>query len=175
MPTMLERPGADYQPPAGSGQIVPQRWEEWIWSVYHPDDYIIQWQAHGCSIAAVANRNGNSAPIQVPVRYYCFGFSSQAVVTATGLELTIPYRIGAKNTTGNDWTDGQWMASAVTGDRNALSQVYREWKFPRELGENEIVTFTVDNTVNAGAPAISVDCVIFGYEVRKRSAPVVRT
>lgn len=172
---IVDRPAPGYQPAPGAGTIVPQTWTEWMWSVYPPDIYIVQWQQHACTIAVAANSNNQPNNIQVPVKFYCFGFNSCGVVAATGNAPTIPYRIGIKNGTGNNWTDGQFMAQITTGDGGPfVAGTFREWMLPRELGQNEVVVVTVDNTVNAAAPALIVDASIWGYEVRNRNQPIER-
>lgn len=171
---MVPRPPPGYVPPPSGHLAVPQTWWEWIWSVYDPDKYIIQPQSHGVTIPVTANTAGNARNIQVPVKFFCFRFSTYAIIAATGAVPTWPYRVGIKNGTGNDWTDGQWMSGLITGDYRHLFQVERSWAAPRELGENEVVTVTVDNNLNAASEALTLDAVIEGYEVRTRNQPIPR-
>lgn len=166
----MQTPAA--QAPAGD---VPPTWREWIWSIYHPDLYVIQHQKYGVTIKALANTAGNTGSIQVPVPVYVFGFRSRGRVTADGTYSAQPYRIGIKNATGNDWTNGQWLSEAVTGDAaQAFIRPEEIWDLPREVGQNEVLTVTVDNNFVAANVAITVDAVIWGYEVRQRQIPIQR-
>lgn len=160
---------------APAGADVPPSWLEWIWSIWPPDRYVVQHQKYGVTIRAAANSAGQTGGIQVPVPVYVFGFRSRVRVTADGTYPTIPYRIGIKNATGNDWTNGQWMSDVVTGDANgAFIRNEETWLLPREVGQNEVLTVTVDNNFTAASVAVTVDAMIWGYEVRQRQTPIQR-
>lgn len=169
----MNRGGMVNRPPSQAElALSPQAWIEWAWSVYNPDQYIIQWQGYGVTIAATlaAVTTGN---IQVPQPFYCFGWRSSSFVTATGAKPTVPYRIGIANAANNDWTNGQWLAPITSGDNLAAAMFFQDWISPREVSQNEVLTVTVANNL-ANAVTISVDTVLWGYEVRQRNQPITR-
>lgn len=153
--------------------LVPQNWWEWLYSIYDPDVYITQWQGYPATIACGANATATNQ-IQVPNPYFCFRVRSKAVVTATGLAPTIAYRFGVKNAAQNDWTNGTVMAATVSEDNLAGTIFNEQWSMPRELDRNEVLTVTIDNTVNAASVAITVDVLLWGYEVRRRANKIQR-
>jgi hypothetical protein len=160
-------------PPSAAPQLSPQKWLEWIWSIYSPDEFIIQWQGYPVTIAAGANAVA-TGPIQIPNPYFAFQVRAGSVVTATGAVPTIRYRLGIKNAAQNDWTNGEVMASLWSEDNLAGSIYTTEWMLPREVSRNEVLTVTIDNTVNAASAAITVDVMLHGYEVRRRAVPIRR-
>jgi len=165
---------------------VPQNWFEWWASVFDPDVYMLQKQAFGVTITVAANISGATNNIQVPEPMYVFGVESQAIQSLNGQIALLPYRIGFKASNGNDWYSGQWMSGTVTGDLHANGTVAAgltsagriqkpTWDWPRELAQNDIITVTIDNNINALATALIVDAMLTGYVVRRRTAPISRS
>ena len=177
-PPNIQAPGFQRVPvplPEQMGRIVPQNWLEWIFSVYPPDQYLLQPAGYGARILAPAGVAGATGDVTALAPLFVFGISSFAVLTATGVVSAVAYSVGVQNATGNNWWGGQFMSPTVSGDAAlAGAQVRYPWDLPREVAKDERVTFTVDNNIVAAAPALTVDCVIWGYEARKRNQPVQR-
>lgn len=152
---------------ASMGPSVPSSFFEWLGGTYPADEFIYNQQWYGVSVAATASNAAATGNISVANAMFVMGFRSKGIITATGAAVTYPYRIGIQHASGNDWTFGQWLSSVVTGDG-----AYQENQFywPREVSDATQLTVTVNNALFA--TAITVDAVIVGIEVRRRSQPV---
>jgi len=156
---------------------VPQAWWEWWASVWDTDRFTLEPQTYFCTILAGAGLSGQGGTIQVPEPFFVFGVESCAFITANGGVTTWPYRIGFKVANGNDWFSGQVLSQIVTGDepRSLVAKFPKPgFEWPKTLNQNDTVSVTVDNNVNAAAGAITVDATLRGYAPRELREAIVR-
>lgn len=151
----------------------PVSWMDWIYGVYPPDQFIIQPQFYSKTIAAAAASSGSDT-IKMTVPGFCFEVRTTTWVTASGAAPTFPVRLIISNAGGNNWMGEVAAAIAnISGEQPATSRQFTPWIFPRELEQNEVLTFNVNNSLNAATP-ITCDITLVQYEVRKRVQPIQR-
>lgn len=161
-------PKAGLQPPAPTGVMAPASWWEFYFSIYPLTHYIPIWRVMACSISVGANTS-NTGALNYKVPIFAYRFSSSAFVTSSGAALTIPYRIGLASSVDIDFTQGTWLAGAVTGDGAGLDFTF---PIPVEIRANIDYTVTIGNTVNAASPAITVDVAMHGIQPKRRETPL---
>lgn len=160
-------------PPHYAGAGTEVWFWEWYFSVYPLDRFLCAWTTIGVTLAVGANTT-LTANLQVNIPFFCTAFRSKAVLHSNGTMPTIPYRIGLRHSSGNDWTNGQWMSDCITGDGRSNQSLDLPFPLPREIAPTTQFTVEVDNNVNAAATAIDVDAILVGWEPRSRQNPVQR-
>jgi len=162
-PTKIRRPALP---------STPQFWEEWIWSRFPPNKYVIQPQAYGVTLEVNMGAVATVDWPAFPAPFYCFRLAFVSWQTSDGDPTDFPVRIGIQYTNGNNWTSGVFASAIIVGNSgNAGFVPAYDWRLPRECAQNDVLTLTVDNTLNP-AEAIQCDAMLWGYEVRTRTFPM---
>lgn len=158
--------------------LTPQTLQEFIWSLYPPTHYTVQWQMYGltfvCAAAGVASESWPTFPAPL----YAMQIAGQFWNSDTGAGTAFPVRMQVSYATGNNWTSGLFVSGPSLGVGNGggsggafpLASGIGGWAFPREIAQNDVIQISVDNSLNA--VAIEGDMMIAGYEVRERSTPI---
>lgn len=178
------RPGAPTQSPSSRMRQnlarVPQTVQEYLWSLFPPTRYIVQAQEYGLTIPSVLGGTvGQASWPAFPAPIFVFNVAASIWTTATGANLPFPVRFGVAYTTGNNWTSGNFANTISVfngggGGGFSPSSMLSGFTFAREVAQNDVLTLTVDNSLNpAGAAGdLTCDALIFGYEVRRRTVPI---
>jgi len=157
--------------PQPQGALAPASWWEWIGTHYPRDLFLYNWQAFGKTIAAAADQAnaGDNLLFQVPT--FVFRFITRTWVTATGAVPAFPVRIGLAMASSNDWFNGQWAESCVSGGISGGAQTQPtdvgNFPEPREVSPSTQLGITVNNGLNVATP-VTTDAVCWGIEVRER-------
>lgn len=157
--------------PLPQGAIAPASWWEWIGSHYPRDEFIYNWQAFGQTIAAAGGQANAGANLLFQVPTFVFRFITRTFITATGAIPAFPVRIGLAMNSSNDWLNGTWAESCVSGGISGTGQTQPtdvgNFPEPREVSPSTTLGITVNNGLNAATP-VTTDAVIWGIEVRRR-------
>lgn len=159
--------------PQPQGAIAPASWWEWIASHYPPDEFLYNWQAFGSGIvlagAGQANAGGNFN-FQVPT--FVYRFITRSWITASGAIPAFPVLIGLAMSSSNDWLNGTWPESTVSGGMSGTGQTQPtdvgNFPWPREVSRSTQLALTVNNSLNAAVPVSCVG-ILWGLEMRQRT------
>lgn len=156
-------------PPAPSGVIAPASWWEFYFHTYPLEKYVPIPRTLGGRVACGANTT-NAANIVLTINCFAYSMRVAAFVTATGALPTIAYAVGWQDTAGVNYTGGQWNAKTFGDAGTALTDF--PFPLPWELPAQTQLSVNVDNTLNAGSAAITVDFTLEVIEPRVRNVPL---
>ena len=154
--------------------MTPQQWQEWIWSLYPPNKFVMQWQSYGVTLAVPGGGPGQTNWPTFPAPFYVFNVNIDLWLDEDGTQPAFPVRAGIQFTNGNNWTGGNFSIPTLFYQARLDTAKAPPLLFPREIAQNDVLTLTIDNALNtAGATGdITLDAVLQGYEVRARTYPI---
>ena len=159
------------QPPAPSGVIAPASWWEFYFHTYPLNEFVPIPRTLGVRVACGANTS-NSAPIAITINCFAYAMRISSFVTATGLAPTIAYAAGWSDASGVNYTGGNWNGKTFGDALDALTDY--PFPMPWELPAQTQITCAVDNTLNAGSAAISIDFTLQVIEPRVRNVALFK-
>jgi hypothetical protein len=153
---------------------IPATFWEWFCEMYPPNDFVYNWQSYFVAITAAANTASNTNNLNIQMPLFAFVFRSKAVISSTGVPPGYVYGIGIAMSSGNDWTQGQWIANCITGDNQAYQNSELRYEWPREVPASTQLTVTVNNAIYASSAQLTVHAGLAGLEPRRREQSIGR-